>query len=201
MAQIISKDSVPYRIWDKVNGVWNQLNFRTNAKSVLADDGKTMQNKCGAIDGITSDLSGESETIAASIKCVNQINSSLTKVRTYLNEEDGKLHFVDAMGADSVLPFSSMIGDKYKVAWTARYGGTPCIPIKGINKIKITSSASPIENKLTIYGSNTYNSSEIPVKVYSTSNGSHNDIIDVSAYDYLLGANGDDGYFEFVIVE
>lgn len=34
------------------------------------------------------------------------INSSLTKVRTYVNEEDGKIHFVDSTGADSVLPFS-----------------------------------------------------------------------------------------------
>ena len=33
------------------------------------------------------------------------INSSLTKVKTYVDEE-GKLHFVDSEGADSVLPFS-----------------------------------------------------------------------------------------------
>ena len=38
---------------------------------------------------------------------VKELNSSLTKVRTYVNEEDGKLHFVDAKGADSVIPFSS----------------------------------------------------------------------------------------------
>ena len=35
------------------------------------------------------------------------VNDSLTNVRTYVGS-DGKLHFVDASGADSVLPFSSM---------------------------------------------------------------------------------------------
>ena len=33
-------------------------------------------------------------------------NQSLTNVRTYVGE-DGKLHFVDSSGADTVLPFSS----------------------------------------------------------------------------------------------
>lgn len=37
---------------------------------------------------------------------VQELNSSLTNVNVYVNEEDGKLHFVDATGADSVLPFS-----------------------------------------------------------------------------------------------
>ena len=77
MAEIITKDRKEYNIWDKINGVWNRLNFLTNAKSVDFDDGKTAQNKLGAINGITSDLSGEAEDIAASIKCVNQLNSSL----------------------------------------------------------------------------------------------------------------------------
>ncbi len=37
---------------------------------------------------------------------VDDLNESLDKVRTYVGE-DGKLHFVDASGADSVLPFSN----------------------------------------------------------------------------------------------
>lgn len=36
---------------------------------------------------------------------LTDLNSSLTKVKTYVGS-DGKLHFVDAKGADSVLPFS-----------------------------------------------------------------------------------------------
>ena len=86
MAEIITKDRKEYNIWDKINGVWNRLNFLTNAKSVDADDGKDLQTKVGAINGITSDLTGEAEDIAASIKCVNQLNSSLN-VR-YNSEND-----------------------------------------------------------------------------------------------------------------
>ena len=75
MAEIITKDRKEYNIWDKVNKVWNRLNFLTNAKSVDFDDGKTAQNKLGAINGITSDLNGEAEDIAASIKCVNELSN------------------------------------------------------------------------------------------------------------------------------
>ena len=84
MAEIITKDRKEYNIWDKINGVWNRLNFLTNAKSVDFDDGKTAQNKLGAINGITSDLTGEAEDIAASIKCVNQLNSSLEEAKNSL---------------------------------------------------------------------------------------------------------------------
>ncbi len=118
MANIISKDSVPYRIWDKVNGVWNQLNFRTNAKSVLADDGKNMQTKVGAISGITSDLNGESENIAASIKAVNQLNNNLTfpdGKKFYPDIRNGKRGYNTdpARGADTFVPFRQAITPRY----------------------------------------------------------------------------------------
>lgn len=77
MATITTKERVPYRIWDKVNSKWNELKFKTNANSVDAEDGKTLETKVGVINGITSDLSGEAEDVAASIKCVNQLNSNL----------------------------------------------------------------------------------------------------------------------------
>ena len=112
MAEIITKDRKEYNIWDKINSKWNRLNFLTNAKSVDFDDGKTAQNKLGAIDGITSDLSGESETVAASIKCVNQLNSSLTANSTqfYFDFQNGKYGFnTDPnRGADTFNPFSSV---------------------------------------------------------------------------------------------
>ena len=89
MAEIITKDRKEYNIWDKINGVWNRLNFLTNAKSVDADDGKDLQTKVGAINGITSDLTGEAEDIAASIKCVNQLNSSLNELNIYHSVDIG----------------------------------------------------------------------------------------------------------------
>ena len=77
MAEIIEKTGKSYNIFDKVNNVWNKISFWHKASDCEFNDGKTAQTKLGAIDGITSDLSGESETVAASIKCVNQLNSSL----------------------------------------------------------------------------------------------------------------------------
>lgn len=77
MATITTKERVPYRIWDKVNSKWNELKFKTNANSVDAEDGKTLETKVGVINGITSDLSGEADDVAASIKCVNQLNNNL----------------------------------------------------------------------------------------------------------------------------
>lgn len=53
---------------------------------------------------------------AAGALAVKELSESLDKVRTYVGE-DGKLHFVDASGADSVLPFSS---------------GTPYIDVRGL---------------------------------------------------------------------
>ena len=38
---------------------------------------------------------------------VNEINSNLSNINVYVGEDDGKLHFVDSEGADSVLPFSN----------------------------------------------------------------------------------------------
>lgn len=91
------------KLIDAANKQWQRISFWHKASDCEFDDGKTAQTKVGAIDGITSDLSGESETVAASIKCVNQLNSSLV-ANIYVGD-DGKLHKVQG-GADSVLPFS-----------------------------------------------------------------------------------------------
>lgn len=84
MAEIISKDRVPYKIWDKVNGVWNKLNFTTNTRSVDADDGNNLEDKIGAINGVTSDFSCEDESIVASMPAVaskiSELNNALSSI-------------------------------------------------------------------------------------------------------------------------
>lgn len=50
--------------------------------SAIVQGLKILGTNVGAITGITSDLAGESETVAASIKCVNQLNSSLETLTT-----------------------------------------------------------------------------------------------------------------------
>ena len=110
MAEIITKDRKEYNIWDKINSKWNRLNFWHKASDCEFNDGKTAQTKLGAIDGITSDLSGESETVAASIKCVNQLNSSLGDISnvgnsTYNSVEKLLKYYID----NGYLPDVNMI--------------------------------------------------------------------------------------------
>lgn len=109
MAEIVKKERVPYRIWDKVNSKWNELMLKTNAKSVDAADGKTLETKIGAVNGITSDLNGEAEDVAASIKCVNQLNNSLG---VDIKLIDGVPNW-SKRGADTWNPFSSGIKCAY----------------------------------------------------------------------------------------
>ena len=50
--------------------------------SAIVQGLKILGTNVGAITGITSDLAGESETVAASIKAVNQLNSKLVTVES-----------------------------------------------------------------------------------------------------------------------
>ncbi len=88
---------------DLANKVWSVISFWTKASDVEFNDGKTAQTKLGAIDGITSDLNGESETIAASIKAVNKLNNNLGGY-SFGETADGKPGYRKP-GADTVIPF------------------------------------------------------------------------------------------------
>ena len=52
------------------------------------------------------------DTIPVGAGAVKELNGSLSKVRTYVGS-DGKLHFVNANGADTVLPFSAGFTEAY----------------------------------------------------------------------------------------
>ena len=75
------------RCVDAVNNLFDTMSFWTHSKDVEFVDGKTAETKVGAINGITSDISGEADDIAASIKCVNELNASLVS-DIYVGEED-----------------------------------------------------------------------------------------------------------------
>lgn len=76
-----------------------QLNATNQAVNAAADAGKIIDD-IDAIRNVTK------EGYMAGALALKQVDESLVKVRTYVGS-DGKLHFVDASGADSVLPFSS----------------------------------------------------------------------------------------------
>lgn len=93
------------RCVDAVNNLFDTMSFWTHSKDVEFVDGKTAETKVGAINGITSDISGEADDIAASIKCVNELNSSLGGMKFGI-DSNGNYGYIKA-GADTVIPFKS----------------------------------------------------------------------------------------------
>lgn len=82
-----------YRVLaDAANKVWNRISIWSKASDTEFNDGKTAETKLGAINGITSDVNCEDETVAASAAMVNQLNSNLeqnknlTEIFTLLEE-------------------------------------------------------------------------------------------------------------------
>ncbi len=91
---------------DVANKIWQRISFWTKASDVEFNDGQTAENKMGAISGITSDLNGESENVAASIKVVNQLNNNLNQQPKFIYGSDGKITgYKTPGGADTVFPF------------------------------------------------------------------------------------------------
>lgn len=106
------KERKIYRVLTNVSTkAWDKIAFWTTAKSVDAADGKDLQTKVGAINGITSDVSGTATDVAASIKVVNTLNKSLVS-NVYVGT-DGKLR-VTKGGADTVLNFSKSFASSYE---------------------------------------------------------------------------------------
>lgn len=85
----------------------------SNANTVEADDGKNMQTKVGAINGITSSTTANSTDIAASANLVNtrcnELSSDLGAVPEFvIDKSTGKITgYKTKAGADTVFPFSS----------------------------------------------------------------------------------------------
>ena len=76
----------------------------TKANALEFDDGKTAQDKLGAIDGISSSRESNSDKIAASTALVSELNSDLGGYK-FSKTTDGKPGFIVPGGADTVIPF------------------------------------------------------------------------------------------------
>ena len=66
------------KLIDAANKKWQRISFWTKAGDVEFNDGKTAEEKLGTINGITSDLSCEEPTIAASAAALNQVNRNFS---------------------------------------------------------------------------------------------------------------------------
>lgn len=98
------------RLIDKAAKLWQRISYWTKACDVEFDDGKTAQEKVGAIDGITSDFKIGKDNIAASSMLTKNIKDDLNEgiINDHLQfvfDKDGSLGYKKD-GADAVIPFS-----------------------------------------------------------------------------------------------
>lgn len=84
---------------------WDRMHFVTDANSVDANDGETMETKVGAIKGITTSTSVTEEGYAADATVVSQLNDSLGGLN-FAQDAEGNWGYIPS-GADSVIPFKS----------------------------------------------------------------------------------------------
>ena len=103
----MSNESIKSRKYYRVhNGEsWDRMHFVTDANSVDANDGDTMETKVGAIKGITTSTEVTEEGYAADATVVAALNSSLGGLDIRFNSETGKPEWKER-GADSFNPFS-----------------------------------------------------------------------------------------------
>ena len=180
MADIISKERVPYKIWDKVNSVWNKLNFLTTAKSVDADDGNNLEYKVGAINGITSDANAEASDIAASAKLAkSKLNN--TGTQGYRN---GQLVFYRDTGVNGNsyidAPLILQTATAYNVNSTVRSGigfhnagnTAGMLYLDNDGHLKFIRNNGAIENITGLNGNYiTYNTSDGNFYIYNAATG------------------------------
>lgn len=97
----------------KQSSGYKLLSRWANANTVECDDAQTVQSKIGGITGISSSLTANSSTQAASTNLTNQLYQNITQVSSDLGgcrfgyTEDG-LPGYKKDGADTVYPFSSV---------------------------------------------------------------------------------------------
>ena len=71
---------------DEANKLWQRISFWHKASDCEFDDGKTAEEKVGAIDGITDSLTDTSSRVAASAKAVSTLNQAVGTIRTAVLE-------------------------------------------------------------------------------------------------------------------
>lgn len=70
---------------DEVNKLWQRISFWTKACDVEFDDGKTAEEKLGAINGITDSLVSDSSNTALSAAAGNNLQVQITQLTNTIN--------------------------------------------------------------------------------------------------------------------
>ena len=70
-----------YRVmYDLTNKIWHRISFWKKAQDIEFDNGRRLQDTCGAIDGITDSLTSTSSTTAASANAIRQLNDKIVSM-------------------------------------------------------------------------------------------------------------------------
>lgn len=73
-----------YRVYDPLNAIWRRIALWTKGEQVECADGNTVEEKIGAINGITDSLASNASDIAASAAAVNTLNQNLDELNKKL---------------------------------------------------------------------------------------------------------------------
>jgi hypothetical protein len=77
---------------DVANKVWMRISFWTSANDVEFDDGRTLQQKLGTIDGITDSLESNDLKSALSAKAGKVLNGKINELAVKVTENTAKLN-------------------------------------------------------------------------------------------------------------
>ncbi|MBO5054868.1 MAG: hypothetical protein J6C64_00730 [Lachnospiraceae bacterium] len=100
------------KLIDKPSKLWQRYSFWTKASDVEFNDGKTAQEKLGAIDGITDNLEladSAAARMAVSAKAANTLKTELNNVKQAF--QDGCRRIVDALTAKGSTPATNSVND------------------------------------------------------------------------------------------
>lgn len=185
------------KLTDAASKKWQRISFWHKASDCEFNDGKTAEEKLGAIKGITTDLNVTVPGYAADATRVSELNNSLNGFEPILDSTGKITGYKTKAGADTVFPFSSDKLIPYRLyyhAWTSGglvYGGAYIyFANKGIQKIEINTTRIQIDAgrygdwASKISGSNDGSNW---TQLYSGNNSSPGSSgkIDISNYSYI----------------
>lgn len=150
--------------------IFTTLSNMKKSFSAIVQGLKILGTNVGAITGITSDLAGESETVAASIKAVNQLNSNLG------DWEDISSGVTKAQSNSNI---TLLVNKKTKTAIASGYIYAPSNTSSWTNAFSLPAKAKPKTNT-------------------SFFSGNGNGILNTNGQlNYIFGNNTGYGYFNF----
>ena len=73
------------KLVDEAAKLWQRISFWTKACDVEFDDGRTAEEKLGAINGITDSLNSSSSNTALSAAAGNNLQTQMTQLKNSIN--------------------------------------------------------------------------------------------------------------------